>query len=75
LAKLLKDEWVVAADRDSGLTIVRSGYATAGEANAARREIEARMADDDTTNHLLLTRAQADKLIAEERELKKVTRG
>ena len=32
------DEWVIIADRDSGLTIVRSGYATAGEAAAARRE-------------------------------------
>lgn len=56
----------MAADRDSGLTIVRSGYATAGEANAARREIEQRMQDDDTTNHLLLTRVDAERMIADD---------
>lgn len=69
----MADEWVIVAERDSGLTIARSGYATGGEAAAARRELERHLADDDTTNFLLLTREQADRMIAEDKAIQAPT--
>lgn len=63
-------EWVVLAERDAGCTIVRDGYATAGEAAAARRELERGMAADDTTNHLVLTRSQAEAIRAEDQVIR-----
>lgn len=56
----MSEEWVIVADRESGATIARSGYGTAREAAVARSEMERRLADDDTVNFLLLTRAQAN---------------
>lgn len=61
------DEWVIVADNDRGATIVRSGYGTAAEAGAVRRELEARLPDDDSTNFLLLPRHTAEAIIAEEK--------
>lgn len=47
--------WVVFAERESGYnSIVRSGFKTSREADAARREIEFRANEDDTTNYLVL---------------------
>lgn len=59
------EEWVIVADRDTGATIVRSGFETAREAALVRRELERRLRDDDTTNYLLLTRAQATQMLRE----------
>ena len=59
-------EWVIVADRESGLTIVRGGYSTAREAAVVRTELERHLPEDDVTNFLLLTRAQAQELLREE---------
>lgn len=54
------EEWVVVAERDTGGTIVRSGFSTASEAGKARTELERRLPEGDTTNFLVLTRADAE---------------
>lgn len=52
------EEWVIAADRDSGLTLARRGFKTAREAGAVRREMERHINDEDDVNFLLLTYAE-----------------
>jgi len=59
-------EWVIVADRESGLTIVHGGFTTARDAAAVRTELERHLPEDDTTNFLLLTRVQAQELLKEE---------
>ena len=65
----MKTEWVLLAEAgDGALAIARGGFSTSGEAAAVRREIEGRMAHDDETNYLILTRASAERAVRASRE-------
>ncbi len=55
-------EWVLVAERETGVRIVRDGFKTEREAAVVRREMERQMDDDDTTNLLVLTRRHAVKM-------------